>query len=102
MTGAFQAFRRPSFFTVSRPKFLHMWTQISPLGEGPCPRGGHTATLVDNHVIVFGGSNRLGTHFDTTHVLAIGFFILVLGRRLLTKLVQEKMKVSRGMKFTVI
>jgi hypothetical protein len=52
------------------------WKRLKTTGPSPSPRGGHTATLVqhgDVHaVVVFGGVDRTGEHFNSTHLLDLG------------------------------
>jgi hypothetical protein len=36
---------------------LLLVVQVTILGEGPGPRAGHTATLLDRRMLIFGGSH---------------------------------------------
>ncbi|XP_039194748.1 acyl-CoA-binding domain-containing protein 4-like [Crotalus tigris] len=49
-----------------------IWYQPIVEGEKPLPRLGHSATLLKNKLVIFGGQ-RTSTYLNDTHILDLGF-----------------------------
>ncbi|XP_026161399.1 rab9 effector protein with kelch motifs [Mastacembelus armatus] len=56
---------------IFNPEF-ELWYQPIVEGDRPLPRFGHTATLLSQRLIIFGG-RKTATYFNDLHILDLGF-----------------------------
>ena len=49
-----------------------IWSRPTDAGNIPAPRVGHATALVGQHLIVFGGGNSEGRHFNDMLALDTG------------------------------
>eukprot|EP01046_Picozoa_sp_COSAG06_P074075 COSAG06_NODE_22473_length_722_cov_1.313002_1_plen_166_part_00 len=62
----------PAPAAPAAPKLRGFWDKnVSPSGEPPAPRAGHTATLLGSRLYVFGGADRTPRTHDDLHVLEL-------------------------------